>query len=380
MKKRTLNLLGLLLILASCADDKLDVFPESTVFSDEKIKHTHLMDGKHIELEPITNIYRFEIVDSLLICSGTAVDNPLKMHIYNLNSGKRIVSFANEGRGPEEFLRVDAFYVSRISKEIHIIDISQQQITCYSIDALLKDNLSGPTQKVSFSESSFTPEFMIDPNNFLCEVAMPYKSSDVITKVKYPSFEKASAVGYPPLEKFDSINLARHYQGVFGRNVSYNDEARKIVVAYSTTDLLEIYDQDLNRLARTHGPDQFFPEYQVTGTPIPSPTVSYKGKTLNDIGVMGLNVKPVRGVARFGYRSVTTTTNGVYAVYSGDIFPENTDSIPSMKSIYFFDYQGKAQRKYTVESGNVSVIRVDENKGILYASYTGDLIAYKMKQ
>jgi hypothetical protein len=380
MKKRTLNLLGLLLILASCADDKLAVFPESSVFSDEKTKHTHLMDGKHIELEPITNIYRFEIVDSLLICSGTAVDNQLKMHIYNINSGKRIVSFASEGRGPEEFLRVDAFYVSRIRREIHIVDNNQQQITCYSIDSLLTNNLSAPSQKISFSESAFTPEFMIDTNNFLCEVAMPYKSSDVIINVKYPSFEKSSAVGYPPLEKFDSINLARHYQGVFGRNVSYNDESRKIVVAYSTTDLLEIYDEDLNRLARIHGPDRFFPTYQVTGTPILSPQVSFKGKTLNDVGVMGLSVRPVRGIARFGYRSVTTTTNGVYAVYSGDIFPENPDSIPSMKTIYFFDYQGKAKRKYTVESGNVSVIRVDENKGILYASYTGDLIAYKMEQ
>jgi hypothetical protein len=379
MKKRTLNLLGLLLILASCADDKSIVFPESSVFSDEKIKHTHLIDGKLIELDPITNISRFEILDSLLICSGTAVDNPLKMHIFNLNTGKRIVSFANEGRGPEEFLRVDAFNVWRLGREIHIADNNQQQIACYSIDSLVKNNLA-PSQRISFSESTFTPEFMIDPNNFLCEVAMPYKSSNVISKVRYPSFEETAVAGYPPLEKFDSINLARHYQGVFGRNVSYNDETKKFVVAYTSTDLLEIYDQDLNRLARIHGPDQFFPEYQVTGTPMPSTQVSYKGKTINNIGVMGLNVRLVKGVARYGYFSVTTTSEGIYAVYSGDIVPEDNTSIPAMETIYFFDYGGKARRKYTVESGNVSAIRVDEDKEVLYALYMGDMLAYKMKQ
>lgn len=380
MNKRAIILLGLLLLIASCAENKLVVFPESSVFSDEKIKHTHLIDGKHIELDPISNISRFEIMDSLLICSGTAVDNPLKMHIFNLNTGKRIVSFANEGRGPEEFLRVDAFNVWHLGREIHIVDNNQQQITCYSIDSLLKDNLATPNQRISFSESAFTPEFMIDPNNFLCEVAMPFRSPNVITKVKYPSFEKTAVAGYPPLEKFDSINLARHYQGVFGRNVSYNDEAKKFVVAYTSTDLLEIYDQDLNRLARIHGPDQFFPEYQVTGTPNNYSSVSYKGKTIKDIGVMGLNVRLVKGVARYGYFSVTTTSKGIYAVYSGDIVPEDNISFPAMEIIYFFNYEGKVRRKYTVESGNVSAIRVDEDKEVLYALYMGDVLAYKMKQ
>jgi hypothetical protein len=380
MKKRTIILLGLLLIIASCTDNKLVVFPESIVFSGEKIKHNHLIDGELIELEPITNISRFEIIDSLLICSGTSVDNSCKMHIYNLNTSKRILSFADEGRGPGEFIRVDAFYLSRTRREVHITDNNQQLLVRYSIDSLLKDAHSIPLQKVSFEDSNYAPEFLIDENSYLCNLALPLISTKVLTKVGYPSYENIKVADYPYLKDFDTVTLARYYQNVFGRNISYSDEAKKIVVSYVSTDLIEIYDEDLNRITRIHGPDHFFPEYEVTGTPTTYSQMVYKNKTIKGNVVMGLTVSQRRGIARWGYVYLTTSPKGVYAVYSGDIVAENNSSPPAMKTIYFFDYKGKAVRKFTVESGDVYVIKVDQLDKKLYTLYDGNLMVYKLNQ
>ena len=378
-KIKLIQFLVLITVLPCCDNDNPRLFPDSESFTNDNLKHIHLLDGQHLELEPITNIYRYEIIDSLLICSGTSVDNYCKMHIYSLNTNKRIVSFADEGRGPGEFIRVDAFYISRKKREIYIIDNSQQLMITYSIDSIIRNQRATPSHKALFRESTFTPEYMIDTCTFLCEMAIPYKSPYVLNKVRYPSFEKLSIAGYPPLNNFDSINLARHYQGVFGRNVSYNDEAKRIVVAYAATDLIEIYDEDLNRLVRIHGPDHFFPEYQVEGTPRTYDHISYNGKSIKDIGVMGLMVNPIKGVARYGYLFVTTTSKGVYAVYSGDLVAESNTSPPEMKTVYFFDYKGKAKRKFTFESGDIHVIKVDQNDEKLYTLYMGNLVVYKMK-
>jgi hypothetical protein len=380
MTKRTILLLGLILTIATCTDDKLSVFPESIIFHDNRVTHTHLTNGKIIEINPITSIYRFEIIDSLLVCSGTSVDNSCRMHIYNLNTNKRIASFADEGRGPGEFIRVDAFNLNRIKREVHITDNNQQLLIRYSIDSLIKDTQSPPLQKVSFRDSFYTPEFLIDENSYLCDMAMPLRSTNVLTKVDYPSFETIKVAKYPILKDFDTVKLARYYQNVFGRNISYSSEARKIIVSYVTTDLIEIYDEDIERIARIHGPDHFFPEYEVTGTPTTYSQMVYKNRTIKGNVIMGLTVSQKKGLARWGYVYVTTSPKGVYAVYSGDFVAENNTTPPSMKTIYFFDYKGKATRKITVESGDVYVIKVDQLDEKLYTLYDGNLMVYNLNQ
>jgi hypothetical protein len=379
MKNKFCSLLFLSFVFG-CKSDQLILFSESTTFNPTKVVNSHLMKGKTLDLEPITGIYRFEIIDSLLVCSGTSVDNSCKMHIYNLNTNKRIATFADEGRGPGEFIRVDAFYLNRMKREVHITDNNQQLLIRYSIDSLIKDTQSPPLQKVSFKDSFYTPEFQIDDNSYLCDLAMPLRSTNVLMKVDYPSFEPIKVARYPILKNFDTVKLARYYQNVFGRNISYSSETKNIVVSYVSTDLIEIYDEYLNRTARIHGPDHFFPEYEVTGTPTTYAQIVYKNRTIKGNVIMGLTVSQKKGLARWGYVYVTTSPKGVYAVYSGDFVAENNTAPPSMKTIYFFDYKGKATRKITVESGDVYVIKVDQLDEKLYTLYDGNLMVYNLNQ
>ncbi len=360
-KKLIITLIASMVFISSCKNDEIITFPESTTFEDNSIKEIALANPVHIVLDPVIFIYNYDIFDSLLIIRGEIKENSKLLHIYNLNNFQRIASFAEQGRGPHEYFNVMNFQVLYQTKEIFVPDILEQDSRIYSIDSLILSSRKEYSEEVLFEGTKFNGILNIASNVYLCNYCTKFIPEDLMfVSMKLPSKKLLSSASYPPLDTSRNSLPHRYFRDVLSNRYSYNSGVGKLVLAYSATDLLEVFDKDLKRLIRIHGPDRFFPKWEITG--------------------FGAN-KLFRGESRKGFTSPIAVDRGFYVLYSGEFWPLDKNLTPENRTVYFFEYSGKPTVRYTFDLGHVGIFRIDQNEDkIIVMDGKGELFLYRIKK
>jgi hypothetical protein len=397
--KEQLHLKALIITLIlslSCSRSKNDIYPDSISFKQNTTRSYLLSDSKKLDLDPIVNLRSFDVMDSLLICLGTSMENDYLIHIYNLNTNKLIISFAREGRGPEEYMQITRFQVSHGRNEIYIHDNGSQNAYIYSIDSLVRKKSRSPIEKITFPRNekdanfllggrpvkvpggAYRPVFRVDVNNYIQIVSQPLVPL-IFTRAIFPSMEIVGIIGYPPLKGLDSTINVIHLQNIFSPRYSYNPEAKRIVIAYNKTDLIEVFDENLNRIVRIHGPDKFFPKFAFESQ---SGIADQGTKVLSDKASSPFDlVRDIPGSARRAYSNPVAARNGFYVRYSGDVVPLNSSGPePQYRTIFYFDYKGSLITEYTLDK-RTSLFTVDSDEKRLFIKDTdGDYFVYELKK
>jgi len=380
----------------SCSRSKNDIYPDSISFNQNTTRSQFLTDSKRLDLVPIVDLRSFYVMDSLLICLGTSMDNDYLIHIYDVNTNKLIISFGREGRGPDEYMQITRFQVSHERNEIYIHDNGSQNAFIYSIDSLVSKKSRNPIEKITFPRNekdadfllggrpvkvpggAYRPVFRVNVNNYIQIVSQPLVPL-IFTRAIFPSMEIVGIVGYPPLKGLDSTINVIHLQNIFSPRYSYNPDAKRIVIAYNKTDLIEVFDESLNRIVRIHGPDKFFPKFAFESQ---SGIADQGTKVLSDKASSPFDlVRDIPGSARRAYSNPVAARNGFYVRYSGDVVPLNSsDPEPQYRTIFYFDYKGSLISEYTLDR-KTSLFTVDSDEKRLFIKDTdGDYFVYELKR
>lgn len=338
-------IISALILCPNCTRYKT-TFPGSTTFSLGNVKKINLVGGTLLDLMPVVNPFYFGILDSLLFIRGDCAENSNLIHVYSINTYRKIISFTSKGRGPDEFNEVFEFQIIPETKEIFVPDLIGQISRVYSIDSLVLSKKTGPVRVISFNGTPLNGIRILDSVSFLCNDGRLHKPGiNMYTKIVIPSLYVTSAIKYPPLDSSVMKPPIMGYRNVFANRCSFNPTSGRIVIAYGNTDLLEVYDANLTRLLRIQGPDFFFPVWESTG--------------------MGVNTN-IPGKSKKAYSSPVAVGDGFFVTYSGnEVTPLEETNPPRERRIFFFNYLGEVISEYVLDISGIDIISIDNTKKTL---------------
>ncbi len=194
-----------------------------------------------------------------------------------------------------------------------------------------------------------------------------------------------SGVSYPPLNGIDDSFYSEHIPLIFGTPMSYNmaydAESEKIVITQWFTDLIEIFDKNLNRIGRFHGPDRFTPSFEFSRpltiaeamNPNHVPETWKVAKSPRDMVVRSADQK-------VAYSRPLAFPDGFYVMYSGEVPPDERETGVNYTLMYFH-YDGTPQYRYTFDKKLRGIYAVDHKRGIAYVvDKYREIYAYDLKR
>jgi len=362
---------------------EVELFPDAIMFSMDDVELIHADNLRRIELAPLMQLQNMKVYDTILMIYGKSTVNDNILHIYNAKDGTHINSFASRGRGPDEFS--DGFGEFKLlprRREVYLYDMNYRKSVVYHLDSLWQEDLL-PFESTTFAGSGFRLHLRLNSSDYVFNLEhygiFPEGTSMMFGKYSAKTGEITKRVTFPAIEGFDTVLNRGHQRLIFPvthMNIDYNDEADRIVLAYPNSDIIEVYDSDLNFLFRLHGPDQYLPEFEFSapnmsgGIMVPTGNTYPKAKSDLDMVVF------TEGKARNGYGLVEAHKGGFYVGYDGSFKPANY----SFRKIFHFDYNGTPLRCYTFDrdfwGGRFTV---DEKRGIIYIiGLDGEVYAYSI--
>lgn len=177
--------------------------------------------------------YLNENIDSLSSLSGiTKMNNGFLFYdlglkkLYKLSQdGKKVISFANEGRGPGEVNGVRHIDVN--SKHIYVSDSGNRRINIYD-------------QQLNFIRSEvelFSTEFYVNDNIYASESSSNYGAENLLSIKTIDDFTETRASLLPRL-----VPLGYQPTGLNGTHFALNNN--RLVAAYSAIPWVFIFDND----------------------------------------------------------------------------------------------------------------------------------------
>ena len=315
MKK--IQLLIFLTLLLSCSQNKIE---DAVQISLKDFGNPIVLKGEILPVETLWKPMKIFFSDSVFIVIDISYgDHFVLIYDRELN---QIVEQVPKGIGPNE--SIVCWNIQIIENDIWVFDPDMRKMKVYAKDGFLTQSHLIPHTTVSFNEQVSTM-VSISNQNFVGQsfaatenMLSFWDSNGIMNKTKGAAYPKLSTGG----RKSNSEMFV-----LFENNVFYSEKQKKIVALYRYTDLIEIYDEDLNLLSRIHGPDQFLP-------------------ALNPVN--GLPVKETKS-AYYGYCFLTS--NEIWALYWGDLYPARV--IPPRPvyphKMFVFDFSGKPLRSYNLE-------------------------------
>jgi hypothetical protein len=373
----------LLVFFTSCGKSKQEFFDGSVTFRYDTVDLKHLTNGKILELTPPIRISRFRTHDTLLIASGKSGENDFGLHIYSLNSGKHICSFALMGRGPDENLNIFDFQLLPESKKLYYFDSQARRARVYSIEKVLTNSKVGPEETIRFGKSVFDGILRLGDRDFLCRKSLIGPTLDdrvMLSKVTLPDYIIEAEKHFPSYHSIPTKVWYSQLYDIFYMNYSFNTANGFLVLSYYWTDLLEVYDINLNRRAIVHGPEGFLP---VFGFSPPHPSSGRQGDNPETLSKMPQspmdNVIRPKGVARIGYELCFAAKNGFYVSYNGAHSGGSIRSFP--ESIYLFRYDGTPVCRYTFSTGGFGLFNINESEEKIYLiNNLGEMMVYNLNE
>ena len=329
MRKK--HFLIILTLLVGCTQNEIE---DAVHISLNDFGNPIEMKGEVLPAENLWKPMKVFFSDSVLIVIDISYgDHFVLIYDRELN---QIAEQVPKGLGPNE--SIVCWNIQIIENDIWVFDSDKRQMMIYPKDDFLTKSHIIPHSTVTFSEN-LLEMVTISNQNF---VGQSFTSAEnglsfwdptgIINKNKYATYPKLSTGGSK--NNIEMLSL-------FQNNIYYSEKQKKIVALYKYTDLLEIYDDSLNLLARIYGPDLFLPVLNPNATP------NRETKAAYDYGFL--------------------TSDEIWVLYWGDFY-SNTVKPPRViypHKMFVFDFSGKPLRAYNLEYP-LHFFCIDEENRIIY--------------
>ncbi|MDC7150318.1 BF3164 family lipoprotein [Parabacteroides johnsonii] len=309
-----------LLLICSCKKES-GIVKNTTLFSKEDFKQTISLKGKIIEIDSLWKPIRIWVHDSSLVSIDMYCD--YFAQIYDNKNGFKKTENIPRGIGPGEFLNCWSlqFYLDKV----WAFDMQQAKMNAYKIsDFLNKKNIS-PVNSIKFNSGAPTSVAVLPDNSFLCSDLTD--SENLVTHFDtLGNKDNKYQVGYPEV----SINnIPENLKKRFWENrIYYNHYNNKIVIFYTYSDLIDIYNSDMKLMHRIQGPDNFIP------------ILGNRKVENHDFAYI------IPEQTKFAYLFGVLTDSEIWALYYG-ISPKRGEEM--QHTIFVFDYQGNPLRHYELD-------------------------------
>lgn len=351
-----------LFIVSACTDrDGEGTFEKRTFsFSDFNSKKT--LNGKDILLDSLLYPASIEVIPERNLLIAVEMDAPFFGKVFTLDSMRYLTKFAEKGKSPNALLSVFGLQYVAHEEILYLSDIYGKKLFGYHIDSIL--SLVGsdikPIKTVDFSDAEIMRPVPVGDEMYV-DLYSNVESDSVAPLAFYNAEGQFVRKGgdYPSsTDKYNPIELFN----VFMSGLNTSADGRKILVNYSFTDCLDIYDAEGQLEIRAQGPDVFEPVFRAL-----------------EIGGV-VNSLPDKDVARRGYLgSMRMKDDHVLALYSGKPVKDSDHHVETLlsfsdqlipstiyrldKPIFYFDVDWSARKIYGLThdlENNIVVFDLDD--------------------
>lgn len=312
-------------------------YKESEIFGFDDFVETKKLDGHVLEFDSlIMHPSDIMVVDSLLLLVDSYDDK--QIHLYNLNTQKKIGSRIFSGQGPKDI--IEPAFVENDKNELQLFDMVTSRLFRYDVHTFVQEETPDFLQRIKFSKRPLENVEMVDGKVY----SHSYASEKRILVFDSKSGEQLSAIVDYPICDINYTDAEK--RDAYYMNFASNGKDR-IAVCYAMTDLIEIYDLDGNLQKRIHGPEQFFCHLKEV----------HKGKVITSQMDGDRN--------RDAYFSPVSAGNYLYLLYDGEkVNAPGHDSLCDY--IFSFTWDGKPEILYKLDD-SVFTFTIDEDRRKIYA-------------
>ncbi len=300
----------------------------------------------------------FVIVRDHLLLIDYQADEFIK--IFDLKSHKLLKSFGRHGQGPSEFIQPVQIILSPKDKNVFwIFDLSTKQLKKYDINNVLNNEFR-PERIIRLKgENGFNIHFVITPDDKILVTGFYVNGRINIFNM---DGDLIKTIGKIPIKIKNKLLATSHSHGFIG-NFIYKTKTGEIFIATKNGSIIEEYSNVGELLSTFHGPDTFFPEYDIVPTG-------------NNYYSMCFNKK-----TRFGYLDICycEKTDRLFLLYSGKFFREGKTAFGG-KIVYVLNDDEEIIEQLILDKG-VYRIRVSEDGSTLFGETMGnEIVAYEYDQ
>lgn len=218
---------------------------ETIRFKEKDFQKAVKVKSEKVNNETLLNPLSLLVVDSLIIVTNDNV--PVFFDILSLNSGDKITSFGNRGRGPGEILTPFSIYYDESLKELVVYDLTTKNLLYYSLPAILKGNKEYFTKQITIK--GCYPVRVYNANNEMIAAIMGSEEGNCFAELEPDGKVKSYFGLYPEIGIPYNKNIAHSLFSTFsGMNSNY------IVNGFNYWDRIEIYNNKKLSLI-IEGPD-----------------------------------------------------------------------------------------------------------------------------
>ena len=323
----------LIILLSNCQDTSNNKYDEAKTIEWNNFEVVKLK-GKKFHLDTLMQPTKMYFHNKMLYL----IDTHLKktVHIYDVDSKKKIGSFFPQGRGPNEV--IGSPHISFHSNNLFILDISRHIFRKYELN-FINNNLNIiRKRRINLKGRLKTHCYQINNNKI---ISLNRSAANIFTIHDNKGKIISKNGKYPTSSQDVQENLLPF---AYKSKMGMTPDRSKVLLAYYLTDLLEIYDPEGNLLNRIHGPDQFLPKY--------------KDRSNNNI----TSIAYIKGKTRIAHKNIAITDKRIFTLYDGNY---KKKGVQHTNKILSFDHNGTPSKSYKLDIPIVS-FAVNSDKHIIY--------------
>ncbi len=240
--------LCLLIVLTfmSCSVNHRYEFVEKVGLED--FVDTQKLEGQILTFDSlIMNPADIHVIDSLLLVVDSYDDKHIQ--IYNMKTKKKIGSRIFLGQGPNDMLQ--PVFVKNDEKLIQLYDMATSCLFEYDVNTFVNNESPTPLNKIKLEKRPINSIEVLN-NRIYGYSSMTEKQMFVFDDEKGNTIREMIEFPQSNIPYSHSEKINAYYMNFTTNGID------KIVVCYSMTDLISIYDLNGVLLKRIHGPGHFF--------------------------------------------------------------------------------------------------------------------------
>lgn len=332
--KKAQYLLILSGMLLSCSQEK-KTFVDATLVKYGDFKEVIDLKGEKIGLDSILLApIQLQIYDTILAVMNSRADRMI--HLFSLNSQKKIAEHVSVGQGPDEML-IPRF-VENDGQSIQVSDVMTSVVMKYNLYDFLKQEEPVNIERILLKERAFGEVRLLKDGYIGASHKVPFLLNKYNVKGEViDSIGNYPEVGWETTEA-EKLNM---YSFSFSTNL-----CDRIAICYNWTDLIDIYDNMGNLHKRIYGPKQFVSHFKEVSD----------GKVVSS--------SPVKGHTRDAYFCPVNMGDEFWVLFSGKSESEENYSILA-NQIYVYGWDGSPRKILNLSQGVFS-IAIDKKNRVIY--------------
>ncbi|MDR0423814.1 MAG: TolB-like 6-bladed beta-propeller domain-containing protein, partial [Rickettsiales bacterium] len=300
----------LFFILLVCCTQNKTKFEDRVHFSYKDFGKPIELKGEILPLETLWKPMNIYCTDSVLVMIDIQHGDHF-VQVYDKDNFNLLTKNVPKGIGPDENL---SCWVLQINSDyIWAFDIQTRKIRAYSKDDILTKTDIKPYKTITFDERHMSIASL--SNNTLVASSIN-DNQNLLNLYDYNGIRNNSIkVDFPLLNIENKANIKK--KRLFENRILYSEKNNKIIVLYIYTDIIDIYDENLNLLSRIQGPDNFIP----------------------DLGMRGDFIHTKQNKTKFTYNQGYVTSTEFWVLYNGSSPDETGIKLP--EKLFVFNFNGK---------------------------------------